>query len=652
MLVLKYIAALAVLLALGAGPGEARTRKGEKLLKDGKVAEAKRDYEKALELFEQAIAEDPNDAAYQMSARRARFQAGQARVEKGFKLREAGQLDEAAAEFQRAFAVDPSSAIAVAELKRTMAMIEDKKAKAEGKKTRSAVPAAAEVDARLAALLPPPVLKPLNRRIDTLKLNNQSVKVLFETVAKYAGVNVVWDPEYQKPQQANYSVDLSNTTLDQALEYLSTLTKTFWKPISPNTIFITNDNVTKRRDHEDMMVKTFYLRNLTTPQELQEVATILRAVTDIRRVFTVNAQNIIIVRGEIDRVILAEKLLLDLDKPKGEVVIDVIVMEANRARTRDLAATFLSGGVNGLNLPISFIPRAGLALGSTGTSSGSSGTSTGTGSTTDTTSTTTGPVRISRLGVIRLDDFAMAVPNAMLKALMSDRGTRVLQTPQIRGLHGLKSSLKIGDRYPYATGSFQPGVGAVGVSPLVSTQFQFADVGVNVDITPQVHGVDEVSMKVEVDITNIRDRIDVGGLSQPVIGQRKFTQDIRLRTGEVSLLGGLTQDQDTRSVSGTPGLANIPWVKRLFSGESTEKSQGELLIAVVPHIVRVPDISELNTRGIAAGSDAVVKIGLPPDLGEEPAAAAPAKPATMPEEPAPAAPVVTAPPAGVPGLTA
>ncbi|MCC6536057.1 MAG: hypothetical protein IT162_00805, partial [Bryobacterales bacterium] len=226
---------MTVVLALGVDPAEARTRKGEKLLKDGKVAEAKRDYEKALELFEQAIAEDPNDAAYQMSARRARFQAGQSRVEKGFKLREAGQLDEAAAEFQRAFAVDPSSAIAVAELKRTMAMIEEKKAKAEGKKPsgRAAVPAAAEVDARVAALLPPPILKPLNRRIDTLKLNNQSVKVLFETVAKYAGVNVVWDPEYQKPQQANYSVDLSNTTLDQALEYLSTLTKTFWKPISP-----------------------------------------------------------------------------------------------------------------------------------------------------------------------------------------------------------------------------------------------------------------------------------------------------------------------------------------------------------------------------------------------------------------------------------
>ena len=148
-----------------------------------------------------------------------------------------------------------------------------------------------------------------------------------------------------------------------------------------------------------------------------------------------------------------------------------------------------------------------------------------------------------------------------------------------------------------------------------------------------------------MDITSIRDRIDVGGLSQPVIGQQKFTQDIRLRTGEISLLGGLTQDQDTRSVSGTPGLAQIPWVKRLFSGESVEKSHGELLIALVPHIVRSPEITELNTRGIAAGSDAVVKVGSPSPMDDD--TAKPAQAAPKPEAPA-AAPVS---PLGVPGLT-
>jgi general secretion pathway protein D len=659
---------LGLLLLLAAGPLTARTRKGEKLLKDGRLAETKREYDRAVELYELAVAEDPTDAAYQLALRRVRFQAGQQHVERGLKLRDEGKLEEAAEAFRRGFATDPSSSIAASELKKTLALIEAVKREAGGKKdeTGALVDPQRVLEERLSTMKEIPRLKPLAGRVSTLKMNNQPVKVLYETVGKLAGLNVVWDPEMQSSNR-NFSIDLSNTSIEDALEHLSVLTKSYWKAISANTIFVTNDNVTKRRDYEDMVVKTFYLRNLTTPQELQEVATILRSVTDIRRVFTYNAQNVIMVRGEVDKVALAEKLVADLDKPKGEVVIDVFVMEANRARTRDLAATFVSGGQNGLRLPISFVPRSSLGTVGTGSATGTETTgTTGTGSTTTTgtggtDTSVAGLVRLTRLGDIRAEDFAMAIPNALLQALMSDRSTRVLQSPQIRGTHGVKSSLKIGDKYPYATGSFQPGVGAIGVSPLVSTQFQFADVGVNVDVQPIVHGLDEVTLQVEIDVSNIRERIDVGGLSQPVIGQRKFTHNIRLRSGEVSLLGGLRQDQDTKSVSGTPGVGSIPILGRLFSGESVEKSQGELLIALVPHVVRAPDITDLNLRGIAAGTDVTVKLNYTskPDSGPEkrepapatpPPATAPAVAAPKPEPPKPE-PAGPAKPTGEPKLS-
>ncbi|MEZ5401282.1 MAG: cohesin domain-containing protein [Bryobacteraceae bacterium] len=629
-------AAIAVVLAAGF-PAAAKTRKGEKLLKDGQVAEAKRDFDRALELYEQAVDTDPSDAAYQLAVKRVRFQAGQAHVERGMKLRDQGKLEEAAAEFERAIATDPGSAIAISQLKRVVEAIKKKNGSSQGTEQGAIPDPGQEMEERLNAMQAVPELKPLSRKVSTLKMNNQPVRVLFETLAKLAGLNVIWDPEYQSTGK-NYSVDLSNTTLDEALNHLSLLTKTYWKPISENTVFLTNDNVTKRRDYEEMVVKTFYLKNLTTPQELQEIATILRTMTDIRRVFTFNSQNVIMVRGEVDKVALAEKLVADLDKPKAEVVIDVFVMEANRTRTRDLAATFVSGGSNGLRLPVSFVPRDSLGSVSDGSSTDTgSDTSTGTGSST----ALSGAVRLTRLGDIRAEDFALSIPNALLQALMSDRGTRVLQSPQIRATHGVKSSLKIGDRFPYATGSFQPGVGAVGVSPLVSTQFQFADVGVNVDIQPTIHGAEEVTLQVEVDISNIRDRIDVGGLAQPVIGQRKFTHTIRLMTGEVSLLGGLRQDQDTRGISGTPGLGNLPVIGRLFSGENVERTQGELLIALVPHIVRAPEFTDLNLRGIAAGSDTVVRINYAskPEPAAEPRPAEPAKPAA--ESPA-------KPPAGTP----
>jgi general secretion pathway protein D len=623
---LATVLAAALILMSGAQPVEARNRKGDKLLKEGKLAEAKRQWDEALDLYEKALAEDPTDAGYQMQVRRVRFQAGQKHVETGLKLREAGNLEEAAAEFQRGYATDPSSSIAGTELRRTLRMIQDAKRKAGGAAAAPALTpgeqARQQLEERIESIQGVPELKPITEQVPRLTINNQPVKVLYETLGKVAGINVIFDPEYQSTGR-NYSVDLSNTTLSDALEHISVITKSYWKALSPNTIFVTNDNVTKRRDHEDMIIKSYYIKNITTPQELQEISTILRSVPDIRRVFTYNSQNVIVVRGEADKIALADKLVADLDKPRPEVVIDVIVMEANRSRTRDLAATLLSGDQQGLRLPVSFSPRASLGVPNPSTTDGETDNSTSTS------------VRLSNLSKITSQDFAVTLPGALLQALMTDRGTRVLQSPQIRATDTVKSSLKIGDRFPYATGSFQPGVATVGVSPLVSTQFQFADVGVNVDITPKIHSYEEVSLVVDIDISNVRDRIDVGGLSQPVIGQRKVNHSVRLRAGEVSVLGGLLQDQDTKSVSGVPGVGHIPLVRRLFTGESIEKSQGELLIVLVPHIVRAPDITDVNLRGVSAGTETTVKVNY----------------ASRPEPPKPAEPKAVEPPKmGAPGL--
>jgi general secretion pathway protein D len=620
----KQIAYL-VALSLALGPAlDARTRKGDKLLKEGQLAEATRDFDKALDAYEQALQEDPADGQYQLRARRVRFQAGQAHSDKGMKLRSEGKLEEAVAEFQRAFAIDPSSGLAQGELSRTLQMLEDQKreeSKGAPKKSgnergmTSGEKAEAEMTDRISKIEGVPVLKPVTREISMLRMNNQPARVLFETLGKLAGINIVLDPEYQATGR-NYTIDLMNTTLEQGLDNIAVLTKSYWKPITENSVFVTNDNPTKRRDYEDLVVKSFYLKNITTPQELAEISTIVRSITDARRVFTINHLSAFVVRGTLDQVILAEKLVNDLDKPKSEVVVDVYVMEVSRSRTRDLAATLVSGGINGLRLPIGYSPRAGLGPG------GTAGLS------------------LANIGKISTGDFSLTLPGATLQALMSDRGTRVLQSPQVRATDSVKSSLKIGDRYPYATGSFQPGIGTSGgVSPLVSTQFQFADVGVNVDITPKIHSAEEVSLQVEIDLSNIRDRIDVGGLSQPVIGQRKISHNVRIRQGDVTVIGGLMQDQETKSVSGIPGLGNIPILGRLFSGESVAKDQNELLVALVPHIVRSMDLTELNLRRVSAGSEQVVKLSYAPLPEPEggPAANAPRPAASAPAVVAPVA---------------
>ena len=642
---------MAILMAL-AGGLEARSHKGDKLLKQGKVAENQGDWESALDAYEKALSTDPNDPEYMLAARRARFQAGQKHVDTASKLRQDGQLEAAIVEYQKAILNDPGSAIALQEWRRTSDMLE--KEKISGKLAgaeRGLTPtdrARKESDLKAASMMAPPELQPIIRVIPSLKMNNQPAKVLFETVGKLGGVNVIFDPTFT-PQSRNLNVEFSNSTIEQALDYLAVLTKTFWKPISANTIFVTDDNVTKRRDYEDNVVKVVYVQNATSIQEFQEIATAVRSLTEIRRVFTYNAQKAILMRATPDQIALAEKLIHDLDKPKAEVVIDVIIMEANRSRTRTLAAQIISGGSAGLNIPVSFTPRNPILSGTT-TSTGSTGSNTGTGATTTTTQSS--GISLSKLGHISTNDFSTTLPGALLNLIMSDRSTKVLQSPQVRASDGQKVTLRIGDKIPYATGSFQPGVGSVGVSPLVSTQFNFADVGVNVDLTPQVHGNNEVTLKGSVEVSNVADHVTIGGVDQPIIGQRKNEFEIRLREGEVNILGGLSQVSDSKNIGGIPGIVNIPILGRLFGGESTDRETGQLLIAMIPHIIRTPNYSEADLRAVASGSDLVFKVNYAPrpapaDAPPAPQpAAAPVPVETKPAEIKPSIPGVPTPGAG------
>ena len=162
--------------------------------------------------------------------------------------------------------------------------------------------------------------------------------------------------------------------------------------------------------------------------------------------------------------------------------------------------------------------------------------------------------------------------------------------------------MKIGERVPVATGSFQPGIGGVGINPLVNTQFNYIDVGVNIDITPHVHGLDEITLKLTMDISAVDSYQNIGGIQQPVIGQRKIEQDIRLKEGEVNILGGILENTQTKSLSGIPGLAQIPFFRYLFSSEQKEVKDNEIVFVLIPHIVRAQDLNPANLKAIDVGT--------------------------------------------------
>ena len=578
--------ALGLLLLAAALP--ALADKAKDLYAKGQDAEARQNYEDAFNYFKQAYDLKPKDLRYRAAFQRARFEAAAAIVHQGQLLRDNGKLDDAVAQFQKALQIDPSLFIAKQELLRTQKMINDQK---NPPPQAAGPPASLEEKVRQAS--GPVELAPISSTPITVKMLNTKSDVVYRTVGQLAGVNVLFDPDYTA---RNINVDLNGVTIEEALEIIALESKTFWRPVTSNTIFVAQDNPAKRKELEQSVLKTFYLTNLSQPTELQDVVNAIRAVLDVQRVQQLLSQNALVVRGTPDQIALAEKLVEDLDKARPEVIVDIAVMQVSKDRSRTL----------GINPPTSATVELQSNINNTSTTT--TGTTSSGNSATVTSGNTNNGINLNTLANLNATNFQVTIPAANLSAVMTASDTKLIQNPQIRALDGQKATLKIGDRVPVATGSFQPGIGGVGINPLVNTQFQYLDVGVNIDITPHVHSNGEVTLKISMDVSAVTGQQNIGGISQPVIGQRKIEHEIRLRDGEANLLGGIMEDQQTKSLSGIPGLAQIPILKYLFGQTNQDHSENEIVFAIVPHIIRGTDVREINQRAIEIGTATNVEL--------------------------------------------
>jgi general secretion pathway protein D len=538
-----------------------------------------KDYDAAVDYYLKATKSDPHNVNYKIGLDQSRFEAGAAHVQKGIKLRDKGDLQGAVSEFQRAQVMDPSSTAADQELKKTLQLI------AEQAQATQAPEQPLMENGQPGLASAPPELKPLSRAPINLRMSND-IKVVFDTIGKLAGLTVIYDPDLQARR---ISVDLSNVTLEQALDIVSLQSKGFWKPVTENIIMIVPDNTQKRRDYEEQVVRTFYLSNVAIAQDLTEITTGLRQLLDLKRIQQVNAQNAIIIRDTPDKIALAEKIIRDIDKAKPEVIIQMEVLQARTDKLRNL------GILPGQSASIAINPN-------TSTTSSTSTTST-------TSNSTPGTVTLSQLTHLNQNDVVLTLPGATANFVLTDTATKIIDNPEIRAIDGQPAKLRVGDRVPVATGSFQAGVGvgstagAGFVNPLVNTQFQYIDVGVNVDITPHVHANRDISLKVSVEVSSVTGQSTIGGIQQPIISQRKIEHEIRLKEGEVSILGGLFERVDTKTLNGWPGLANVPIMRYLFSTDNVERQENENLIVLIPRIVRMPDWTKANLRAISAGTE-------------------------------------------------
>ncbi len=579
----RFTRVLALLLIGAVLPAVASNDKAAKALyQKGKAAEIRQDYIAAYNFYHQAYQLKPSDLTYRASFEYVRFLASATYVHQGEVLMKAGKLQEALTDFEQALAIDPSSFIAQQQANKTRLLIQ---------KTLNPAPPAPTTESgltkRMEEATGPVELAPISQTPITLKMLNEDAKTVYETIGKLAGVNVLFDPDYTSK---HIRVDLNGVTLEEALEITALESKTFWRPVTPNTIFVAADTPAKRKELEQSVIRTFYLTNLSQPNELQDLVNILRTLLDTQRLQQFPSQQAIVVRGTPDQIAMAEKLINDLDKGRPEVVVEVAIMQVSRDKMRNL----------GIQPPASVTVQ--LQNNSTTTSSTTVNGNAGNGGTVTQSNGNTGSISLNTLANLNATNFQVTIPAATANFLYSDSSSKLITQPQIRASDGQKASLKIGERVPVATGSFQPGIGGVGINPLVNTQFNYIDVGVNIDITPRVHGLDEVTLKMTMDISAVDSYQNIGGIQQPVIGQRKIEQEIRLREGEVNILGGILESDQTKSLSGIPGLAQIPLFKYLFAEESKEVKDNEIVFILIPHIVRAQDLNDSNVKAIDVGT--------------------------------------------------
>jgi len=542
--------------------------------KQGQKAEELQDYDTALLHYQRALREDPTNTEYKLKAARLRFEAANYHLSMGEKLRDKGDLALALAEFQKAASIDPANSQAEQEVQH---VLEALAARAASENPASPAPPSGPV-----LMEGPPQLKPLSRdHIPNLKMTNDS-KIVFQTIANLADLTVVFDPEFQGKR---IPFEARNLTLQEALDIAALQSKAFWKPLTGNIIFVASGDPAKRKEYEEEIVRVFYLTNITADKDLTEIVTAIRNMFTpaLSKMNVITAQNAIVVRDTPDKVLLVGKLINALDKAKSEVVVEVSIAEVNLDNQHTLGVS------PDTSIKATFSPPT-------------SGTAT--------TAASAAVLALNQLRHLSTADYNITLPSATVTALLSTNNTRILQNPEIRAVDGQKASLKIGDRVPIATGSFQAGVGAgIGaagagvVSPLVNTQFQYQDVGVNIDITPRILPDRDVAMHIKIEVSAVTSNVSIGGINQPVISQRVVEHDVRLKDGEVNVLGGLIQRTDTTSISGWPGLAKIPIMRYLFSSNAVDHKDDEILVVLTPRVVRMPNITTENLRSIATGTD-------------------------------------------------
>jgi general secretion pathway protein D len=525
-------------------------------LRAGETAERTQDFDRAVVEYTAAVKAHPDDRNARGALQRARLKASQEHFFAGRRLFAAERLEQAAVEYQLASELNPNDPQAEAALRETRQLLRNKISVSRGGKTELQTLLERTRD------LPPPGLDlPDDATLpDSLIFSSASSRAVFTALARFSGLNIVFDSTFR---EAPISVDLRKATLSNALASVTAATHTFYRVTAQRTITIIPDTPAKRREYEESIVKTFYLSNA----DVKEVIDLLRIVVDIRQISPITSTNAISLKDTPERIAAATKLIAAIDKARPEVIIDVELLEVDRTRLREYGIGLASPGSDGID-GTADVNRSDLTL--------------------------QGLRTLTQSGV------ALAgVPGIYYRLLKNDANTRTLANPQLRTSEGIAAQAKFGERVPVPVTTFAP-IASGGVNQQPITSYNYENIGVNIDIVPRTHHDDEVSLALKISLSSVLGE-GFGGL--PTFANREITTTIRLKDGETNMLAGLIRDEERSTLSGVPGLSDLPLIGRMFANNHKQTQQTDIVLTLTPHIVRVLDLTEEDLRPFRMGRD-------------------------------------------------
>jgi general secretion pathway protein D len=519
-------------------------------------------WDHAVLAYAKAKALDPDNERYKVALARAKLRAATAHFDRAKRYLKNEQLELAIEELQETVILDPSNQYALNELEDALRRLEQKRS------GPSEVDKARAQAAQQARQLGPPKLDPVSNIPIVLNYPDSTVEEVYNALSKASGINFLYDEKLDL--QRKTSVELSNVTFEKAMDLLMLMHKHFYKVIDSHTILIAEDSRQKRSEYEDQVIRTFYLSNAET----KEVQTLVRSLLETRRISENKELNAITIKDNPETIKIAERIIKANDKAKGEVIVDMELLEINRNELQRL-------GIDLSNKSLSLVFGEGDES-----------------------------LTLNSLDVIK-SEAAWSIgpiPSVLLNFLKTDSDARTLSRPQLRILEGEEGKITIGDRVPIPATTFNTSQ-TVGGNIVPVTSFTYQNVGIIVSVEPRVHHNKEITLKLSVEISALAGSVEgSGGVSQPIIGTRTVETTIRLQDGETNLLAGLIREEERSSMSGIPGLSDIPFLRRIFGVNETDKSKTDIVLSVTPHIIRVPNIQPIDLVPLWVGTEERIQL--------------------------------------------